>query len=182
MKSLWILLVGVALSLSCLSAQAQKSRTAQEILSSAKSQAHEQHKLVFLEFSASWCKPCHMLDGFLASPGIEPILQKYFVFAKVHIDERHGKHPELDTPGGGELMEKFSKPQGVPYLVFLDANGKTIVKSEIADDSNNSGQNIGYPEAPEEIDWFMTMLSKSVPTMTKDESNLIENWLRHAAK
>jgi thiol-disulfide isomerase/thioredoxin len=176
------ILAATALVLSCLLAQAQKPNSAQEILSGAKTRAGEQHKLVFLEFSASWCKPCHMLDGFLAAPEIAPILQKYFVFAKVHIDEKHGQHPELDTPGGAQLMQSFAKPQGVPYLVFLEANGKTIVNSEMPEISKNEGGNIGYPEAPEEIDWFMAMLHKSVPEMTADETHKIEDWLRNAAR
>ncbi len=183
MKSLlWTLVAGVALLLSCPSAHAQKSKTAQEIVSDAKSQAQEQHKLVFLEFSASWCKPCHMLDSFLAASEIAPIIQKYFVVAKVHIDEKHGKHPELDTPGGSQLMASFAKPQGVPYLVFLDANGKAIINSEIGAGSKNIGANIGYPAEPEEIDWFMTMLRKSAPEMTEDETHKIEDWLRQASR
>ncbi len=174
-------LLALALTLTCLPVHAQKSPTAHEILSEAQFRAQEHHKLVFLEFSASWCGPCHHLDDFLSAPEIAPIIQKYFVFAKVHIDEKLGKHPELDTPGGSELMRSFAKPQGVPYLIFLDANGKAIVNSNRPAGTSDRGGNIGYPDAPEEIDWFMVMLNKSVPEMTGDENHTIENWLRHAS-
>ncbi len=38
--------------------------------------------------------------------------------------------------------------------------------------------NIGYPSAPEEIDWFVSMLNKAVPTMTADETRTIDSWLK----
>lgn len=160
---------------------AQKLRSAGEILEEAKGRAEEQHKLIFLEFSASWCGPCHELDDFVTAPEIAPILEKYFVFAKVNILEENGRHPELNTPGGEQLMKKFGGLQGIPYIVFFDANGETIVTSERPVEGSKRGNNIGYPATPEEIDWFLAMLKKSVPEMRIEETRKIEVWLRKAS-
>ncbi len=169
------------LALSCWSSQAMAAKTAQEILTEATHQAAEQHKIVFFEFGASWCSQCHRLDAFLSSPEIAPIVQKYFVLANVHFQEKEGKHPELETPGADKLMAQFGNPEGVPYIVFFDANGNAIVTSSRRVEGKKRGDNIGYPDAPEEIDWFMTMLKESVPTMNADETQQIESWLRHAS-
>lgn len=158
------------------SGRAQGTQTAQQILSEATSRASQQQKVVFLEFSASWCKPCHLLDAFLSSPDIAPIVQKYFVRAEVHYEEKVGKHPELETPGADTLAARFGSPEGVPWFAFLDANGQVIVTS----DRPVTGS-IGYPDRPEEIDWFMTMLRKGAPAMDEDETHRIESWLRNAS-
>jgi len=156
--------------------RAQPATTAQEILAEATRRADSQHKIVFFDFSASWCTQCRRLDSFLSSPEIAPIVQKYFVLADVHYQENEGKHPELETPGADALMKQFGKPQGVPYFVFFDSNGQAIATSE-----RPVTGNIGYPDAPEEIDWFMTMLRKAVPQMDLDERMSIESWLKRAS-
>jgi thioredoxin-related protein len=166
---------------------AQKPAPANQVLENAKAQAVQQHKLIFLVFGASWCGPCHDLDTFWAALETRPILEKYFVLAELHVLEQAGRHPELNNPGGEELMAKLGgvsaegQVGGVPYLVFLDASGKPIVNSNRPIKGKAEGENIGYPSEPEEIDWFMQMLKKAVPTMTADESRMIEEWLRKAS-
>lgn len=152
---------------------------AEQILAGAETQALAQHKAIFFIFGASWCGPCHRLDAFLAAPEIRPIVEKHFIVAKVNIQERFGKHPELDTPGGSELAAKYGNTDGVPFIVFLDASGAPIVTS------NRNGSpkdNIGYPDSPEEIDWFMVMLKKSVPELAADEAHTVEAWLRKTSR
>jgi len=109
------------------------------------------------------------------------MVEKYFVLAKVHIDEEHGKHPELNTPGSEELRKKLGGSEGVPFFVFLDAQGQAIATSNRPVEGKTRGENIGYPDAPEEIDWFMAMLKKSVPAMTEEEAQRIEGWLKGAS-
>jgi len=158
-----------------------KPNTAQEILQDAQTHADQQHKLVFFVFGASWCGPCHALDDFIAAPEIAPILNKYFVFAEVHIEEENGKHPELNTPGGEKLMAKFGGLQGVPFIVFFNSKGELLVTSSRPVAGHRKGDNIGYPDAPEEIDWFLQMLKKTVPEIQHDELQKIEAWLRKAS-
>jgi thiol-disulfide isomerase/thioredoxin len=167
------------LALSAWHGNAQGSKSAQQILAEATQRAAADHKTVLFDLGASWCINCRRLDAFLAKPEIAPIVEKYFVLADVHYDEKVGKHPELETPGSDALMARFGGDQGVPFFVFFDAGGNAIVTSARPVKGNKQGENIGYPDAPEEIAWFMTMLDKAVPTMTADERMKIESTLKH---
>jgi len=52
-----------------------------------------------------------------------------------------------------------------------DAKGNLIVNTLNSNrpGKDGKGENIGHPMQPYEVDWFMTMLEKAVPTMTPDE-------------
>jgi thioredoxin-related protein len=159
------------------------AQTADSLLAEAQAQASTQHKNVFLIFSASWCGPCHQLDSFLQNSDTKPIVDKYFVIVHIHIDE--AKKPELNTPGGDELLTRLASKEphtsGVPFLIFLDSSGKAIVNSDRPVPGQAGGDNIGYPVAPEEIAWFMEMLKRGAPAMPKTEAKQIESWLKKAA-
>jgi thioredoxin-related protein len=180
--------VGIALTLFvCLCGLplfAQSSLPANQVVENAKAQAIQQQKLIFLVFGASWCGPCHQQDAFMAAPETRTILEKYFVLAKLNVEEEVGKHPELNNPGGEKLLARLGgvdaegRIGGVPFLAFLDANGNLIVNSNRPTKRRAGGTNVGYPTAPEEIDWFMSMLEKAVPTMTTDERTTIDKWLK----
>ncbi len=61
---------------------------------------------------------------------IRPILEKYLVLASLHVQEQRGKHPELESPGGEELMGHYGgEAKGVPFLVFLDERGQLLANS-----------------------------------------------------
>jgi thioredoxin-related protein len=156
---------------------------ADEIVEEAKAQAKEQHKIIFMDFDASWCEPCHQMNKFLDAPEIHPIVDKYFVLITLSVLEEKRKHTRPNTPGGAEFLVKFhgANKKGVidsvPFIVFLDANGEPIVNSKPLNKKGEEGPNIGYPSDPTEIHWFMDMLQKAVPTMTAEESNTIRKWL-----
>jgi thioredoxin-related protein len=166
---------------------AQRPMPANQVFEDAKAQAAQQHNLIFLVFGASWCEPCHRMDAFLAAPETRQILGKYFVLAKLNVEEKAGKHPEFESPGGEDLALKLGGANakggviGVPFFLFLDATGEPIVNSRRPAEGRPGGANIGYPAKPEEIDWFMTMLKRAVPSMTVDESRTIDEWLRRAS-
>ena len=48
--------------------------------------------------------------------------------------------------------------------------------------NGRGGGNIGHPDKPEEVDWFLVMLAKAVPRMTMEESAVLEKWLRTLVK
>jgi thioredoxin-related protein len=73
------------------SAAAQKTEDATKLLDDAKARAAEQHKNVFLTFSASWCQPCRDLEAFLKAREIRPILDKHFVYADIDVYEERDK-------------------------------------------------------------------------------------------
>jgi thioredoxin-related protein len=157
---------------------AQTPAAADQVMQKAKAEAASQHKDIFLTFRASWCTPCKLLEAFREAPEIRPILDKYFVSADLNIYEENYKKPELNSPGGEVLANKLGgKNNGVPYIVFLDSRGEPIVNS-VRIVKGKPGDNVGYPVLPEEIDWFMAMLGKAVPSLPKNDAQTIENWLR----
>jgi thioredoxin-related protein len=169
--------------LMCIAAQAAQQRpSADQVLAAAKSAAVEQHKDIFLVFGASWCAPCHQMEKFMEDGKIRPLLEKYFVITSLSIEEEHGKHPELNSPGGERLVADFGGQNAdVPFIVILDDEGQLLVNSNRPVNGKPNGENVGYPALPVEIDWFMQMLKKTVPSMTAPDARTIENWLRKAS-
>lgn len=175
--------LAAVLMLTSLGAAAATPTSADQVMSEAKAQAAAQGKSVFLIFDASWCQWCHQLDKFISTRGIEPIISRHFVIARVDVQER-GDKKRLDTPGGDELMAEVGGKDagGLPFFAFLDSSGKLIVNSVRPVPGKSEGANIGHPMAPEEVGWFMTMLRKAVPALTPDEARTIEKYLRNQKK
>ena len=141
----------------------------------ALAQAKADHKNVFLSFSTPTCSWCKILDKFVHSEDIQPIMDKYFV--NLHLTL--GETTECNA-GAERYAKKYgANGQGVPFHAFLDSKGILIVDSR----QNQTGANIGYPYQPEEIDWFMTMLKKAAPKIAEHELSKVEGKLReYAAK
>jgi thiol-disulfide isomerase/thioredoxin len=154
--------------------------SADEVLTQAKSQAAAQHKNILLTFSASWCGPCHMFEHFLADPTIRPIVEKAFVTATLDVGERPDDPRHSNSPGAEELRAHLGgSAAGYPYIIMLDPTGKPIVNSFRPDPKSKSGKaSIGYPDSPEEIDWFMQMLQKSAPSLNAQDTATINSWLK----
>jgi thioredoxin-related protein len=147
--------------------------TAQGILSQATAQAASEHKQVMLVFGASWCKYCHLLDAFFTDPRIQPIIGRHFVI--VHFAMHESEHPELNTPGAEKVYAQLmgdaaAEVGGMPSFLMLSGEGELLASSE----------HIGYPVEPEEIDWFMVMMYKSVPGLTAEEAGAIKSYLESA--
>ena len=122
------------------------------------------------------------LDRFIESAEMQPIFDKYFTRAMITVME-HGDKQARNSPGGDELMKRLGGVGGgLPFFAFVDDGGTMIVNSIAARDDGKKGSNIGFPDKDEEVDWFLTMLSKAAPGMTADERSLIEKGLRHAKK
>ncbi len=145
--------------------------SAEKVLAPAKARAATEKKSIFLHFGASWCIWCKRLDAFLERPDIKPVFEKYFVPVKLVVQE-NDKNKELENAGADDLLKKLGGPSGLPYSAFLDAAGVLIINSK------RDGQNIGYPGAPQEIDWFVHMMKQAAPKMTPDDLNTIETALR----
>lgn len=65
---------------------------------------------------------------------------------------------------------------GIPWSVILDADGNELITSDGPDG------NIGYPMAPNEIDYFMEMLRVARPTMDANKGNAIRAALEQYAE
>jgi thioredoxin-related protein len=145
-----------------------------EVLSHAEAQAAAEHKDIFLIFGASWCGWCKRLDKFNQLPEVSAIMRKNFVITHLAVEE-HGDKAVLDNPGAQELMHKLGGVGGLPFFAFLDSRGRLIVNSNRPANGKPSDTNIGFPAEPEEVAWFMAMLRKSVPSLTAEDAEVIEN-------
>jgi len=146
---------------------------AEDLLAGALATARSQGKSVFVHFGAPWCGWCHRLEAWMAEPSNAAILAKDFVDCKIDTDR---------NPGGGEMHRKYNamidKPSGggIPWFVFLSAEGAAIV------DSNGPKGNTGFPSAPEEVAHFTAMLRKAKKNMTDDDIAALEKSLANASK
>jgi hypothetical protein len=65
---------------------------------------------------------------------------------------------------------------GLPYISILDEKGNLIITSNRPVKGNAHGECIGYSSKPEEIDWFLVMLTKN-PLFSEENSKAVKNWL-----
>lgn len=158
--------------------------SANVILTEAQAQATAQRKDIFLIFGASWCPMCQDLEAYLREPQVAPIISRYFVIARLTTGEEYGGgNPRRNNPGAAELIPTFGGvPGSVPFFAFLDAKGHLIVNSCRPVKQEAGGGNIGFPVAPYEIAWFMTMLKRAAPSLTPQEAQTIETSLREAGR
>jgi thiol-disulfide isomerase/thioredoxin len=164
-------------------AQAPTLPSAHEVISQAEAKAATEHKAILLDFGASWCGNCHLLERFLADPAIHPIMDNHFVMVTLITGEHPGDTKHANTPGGQQFEDSVGgKNTGWPFIVMLDAQGNPVVDS--LRPVPNGKSNIGYPDSPAEVDWFMLMLQKSAPSLSPQETSTIHTWLTvhgHAA-
>jgi len=168
-------------------AGAQKVQKASEILKAAQNKATTENKSIFLIFGASWCDACHEFDSFLALPEVAPVIERYFVVAKVTFGEGVYGHRDWDTPGSDLLLEKYGGVSatgrvGIPFIALLDTKAKLIASSAPKSNGGRSGgETSGFPTEPEEVKLFLSLLEKAAPALTADDLHTIETGLHHAA-
>jgi hypothetical protein len=85
----------------------------------------------------------------------------------------------LETPGGEELLKALGGPSGLPFFAFLDEKGTPIVNSLRPGENGKPAENIGHPDKPEEVDWFLAMVGKAAPRISREEAGTLEKWLRN---
>jgi hypothetical protein len=88
----------------------------------------------------------------MASPNVAPLLAKEFVSVKIDQDR---------AAGADELAKRYqSKGEGLPWMAFIDADGKAVATSTGPDG------NVGFPAKPSEYAHFKTMLDKAKRHLT----------------
>ncbi len=134
---------------------------ANDVLAAAVAAAKTQDKLVFLHFGAPWCGWCHRLEDWMSKPEIAPILAKAFVDVKIDTDR---------MTNGAEVLKTHAlgKNGGIPWCEILDAQGHALVNS------NAPSGNIGFPAQPEEIAWFVQMLTKSGARLSAEDIAVLQ--------
>jgi thiol:disulfide interchange protein len=143
-------------------------RDAETVLKQTLARAAAEHKAILLHLGAPWCPWCRRLDAFLARPEIAPLIGSDFVDLKIDVDR---------MTNAKDVAARFRKEQkgGIPWLAVLDADGKVVETSDA------SGENFGYPGAPEEISSFLDMLRKGAKKLTTADFQKIEDALKEAA-
>jgi hypothetical protein len=153
--------------------------SATKILQQAESQARAQHKNIMLDFGASWCINCKLYNRMIDDPSVGAILRRHFIFITMNTGERPSDHHHANTPGGVAFEDSVGgQGAGWPFLVILNASGQPLIDSNRPDAKSRSGKsNIGYPAAPEEVDWFITMLRRTAPALSQHDLSTIHAWL-----
>jgi hypothetical protein len=86
--------------------------------------------------------------------------------------QESAKNKALANAGADALLKQWSGPGSLPYSVFSNVQGTPIVNSQ------HQGQNIGYPDQPDEIDCFVQMMKKAAPKITENDLKTIETALK----
>jgi hypothetical protein len=144
-------------------------KDAQAVLRDGLARASSEDKRVFLKFGAPWCGWCHELDNWMAKPEIAAIFDRDFVTVRVDIDRMtHGK----------ELLTQYrpSEKGGIPWFAIVDSKGQALGTSD------GPAGNIGYPFKPEEIEHFMTLITKESRRLDATDRDRLRDSLQDAAK
>jgi hypothetical protein len=158
------------------SAQAPTLPSAHDVMAQTEATAKAQHKAILLDFGASWCGNCHLFERFLNDPAIHPIIDAHFVTVTLITGEHDGDTRHANTPGGQAYEDSIGgKNAGWPYIVMLNSSGVPIVDSFRPTPKGKSS--IGYPDSPAEVDWFMHMLQKAVPSLSPQDDATVHAWL-----
>jgi thioredoxin-related protein len=153
--------------------RAQTPPSAVDVVATAAGRAKAERKSVLIEFGASWCTWCRNFEAFVTSPDAGQVLARHFVVVNLTVHERDGKQA-LEHPGGAAMMDTWGGAKsGLPFYVFLDANGDKVADSNAMPD----GGNIGFPAVPEEIRAFVALMGRAAPSLTATERTALEDYL-----
>ena len=150
-----------------------KALPASEVIANAKATSVKENKKIFVIFHASWCVWCHRMDSAMNTPGIKSFFDKNFVITHLTVDESKDKK-DLENPGANEMRTAWhGDNQGIPYWVIMDKNGKVLADSRLVSADGKTGNSVGCPAQPDEVDYFLTVLSKT-STPSSQELELIK--------
>ncbi len=117
-----LFLPALALGISAFSAPQAQAKPAAKIawrtsLSTAMQEAQRQHKPLMVDFFATWCGPCKMLDA------------QTYTDKNVIRESKNFVAVRLDVDKNTELAKKY-KVDGIPNVLFLRPDG-SVAQSEV---------------------------------------------------
>ena len=152
--------------------------SAQSVITAAVANARAEHKVVLIEFGASWCVWCKSFNAFVHAPETERVVGNNYVVVNLTVQER-GDEVVLENPGGMDVMKEWGgEKSGLPFYVFLDADGKKIADSNAMSD----GTNVGFPGNVKELEIFLHLLDTTAPRLTAPDRDTIVSYLNTAVK
>lgn len=102
-----------------------ESAVAADQIADALARAKRDDKRVLLQWGANWCGWCNLLAATMQDDReIARTVMNEYVLVKIDVG-RFDKHMDLVAKYGAALQEK-----GIPYLTFLDADGKVLENHE----------------------------------------------------
>ena len=98
-------------------------------LDAAKKLAHDQNKLILLNFSGSdWCAPCILTrrDYFESETFIQMAKEDLVLINADFPRKKKNQLPADQAKKNDALAEKYNKEGNFPYTLLLDANGNVL--------------------------------------------------------
>jgi len=158
--------VAGAASLAATSAlAAQPAPDAARMIAAERALATAENKRLLIVFWASWCSWCRLLDRTLEEPASTRVLGSRFRILHVRVLERREEMRALEWAGVNDVFASYTggnARMGLPFMVFLDADGGMVTNSA----APLNGTNMGFPVTPEELDGFEAMVATAAPDTT----------------
>jgi thiol:disulfide interchange protein len=137
--------------------------SAESILEVALSAAKQQDKRVLVEIGGPPCSACRVLDEFF-DRNRELFQDDYII---INLDSVRMRRSDVI-----ENRLRHGRDTGIPWIVILDAEGREMISSD------GPKGNIGYPATAEEIDYFVSMITKTTKRTSDEKIAAITEALR----
>ena len=142
-------------------ATAQTNLSAKEMLQDAYKKAAVEKKNVMVIFHASWCGWCHKMDSSMNDATTKKFFSDNYVTIHFTVFESP-ENKKMETPGAAEFNKLYKGDKaGLPFWLVMDSKGNLLADSFIRPAGGSlqiSGDNIGCPSEPKEVDAFIKIL------------------------
>jgi len=133
---------------------------ADKVRANALATAKKEGKLVLLVFGMHDKGWSDRLDEYHADSEVSSVLNKYFVIARIDIEQ----------PGGTEMYLQRGE-RGAPAFSILDIGGAHL------SDSGQAEENFGFPNNPDQVDRYIAALKSACPKLTDDDVTVLRQKL-----